>query len=359
MLRVVSPSLYSCSQSILTSLRRRLTDLDLSNNKITSVQGLDFLPVLTLLTLGITLPTARLSYQLMLSDNNSISTFPAPSDGPVPTLTTLSLRSNKLITIDLSAFAPHVKFLHLDGNALTSLPGLEALASLDTLTLGSQNLPPDAQAPLEQLPDLPNLDLSNNALPALAVTNPLTNLRHLNLSSCSLASLPSDFGAQLPALRSLNLNYNGLKDLRPLLNMRVLRSLSVVGNRLARLRKNVAVLRLLVGLETVDLRGNPFTVGFYNPGVMREVALRADNKTPRERKDEGLPVQNREVDRDYVARLDEDTRLRRRVYEMLCVSSCAKLRMLDGLEVRKRDVLVKDEIWKRLVELRVVKKSEG
>lgn len=127
----------------------------------------------------------------------------------------------------------------------------------------------------------------------------------------------------------------------------------------------MAVLRLLRGLEEVDLRGNPFTVGFYNPGVMREVAIRADikakvSKNKNEGKGEdGVPMQDREMDKEYLARLDEDTRLRRRVYEMLCVSSCSRLRVLDGLEVRKEDVLVKDGVWRRLVELGIVKKCEG
>lgn len=296
----------------------------------------------------------------MIVDDNEISVFPSLTDESCPVLNTLSLRGNRLVTVNLPKFAPHVKYLHLDANYLITLLDLKTLQSIELLSLRSQNMSPDAEtSPFDTIPDVPTLDLAGNRLPTLAITQPLINLQNLNLSSSGLHSLPPDFGAQLPSLRTLNLNYNGLKDLRPLLNIHHLRSLSAVGNRLSRLRKNVAVLRLLPDLETVDLRGNPFTVGFHNPGCMREVALRSDTSTNAAENEGGLLMQDRDVDREYVERLDEDTRLRKRVYEMLIASACKKVVVLDGLRLDKKVVLAKDGVWKRLVELGVVRKCEG
>jgi hypothetical protein len=70
-----------------------------------------------------------------------------------------------------------------------------------------------------------------------------------------------------------------------------------------------------------------------------------------------LPPGDREVDAQYFARLDEGTRLRRRVYEMLIAEQCRQLTELDGLSFCRDSVLVRDEVWERLVLLGVVKKS--
>jgi len=122
-------------------------------------------------------------------------------------------------------------------------------------------------------------------------------------------------------------------------------------------------------LETLDLRDNPFTVGFYAKPVEQRLvqtknALFDDTNGPQEMGDEEeeeafklsplVPL----VDQTYFSRLDEGTKLRRRVYEMLAASSCKNMVSLDGKVFSKRDVLVKDEIWERLVLLGVVRKSE-
>ena len=70
-----------------------------------------------------------------------------------------------------------------------------------------------------------------------------------------------------------------------------------------------------------------------------------------------LPPRGKDEDEAYYARLDEGTRLRRRVYEMLVASECKSLRELDGLPFVREDVLVRDEVWERLVVLGVVRKT--
>jgi hypothetical protein len=214
-----------------------------------------------------------------------------------------------------------------------------------------------------KLPELHTLILCETHIPTLSMPTGWASLRNLNLASCGLQSLPETFGLSVPNVRSLNLNFNAIKDLTPILNIVELRSLLVAGNRLKRLRKTAAVLAKLGNLEMLDLRDNPFTVGFYAKTV--EGRLVKTEQALQEGNEEvvgdafTLPLCATVVDRTYFERLDEGTKLRRRVYEMLIASSCRIMGMLDGKAFEKRDVLVKDEIWERLVLLGVVRKSGG
>jgi hypothetical protein len=283
------------------------------------------------------------------------------------------LKKNHLTNIELAYFTRRLQHLHLDSNCLTTTSGISHLKYLRTLSLGSQilehgtlDLEPLLRA---KLPELHTLLLCETHIPALSIPTGWASLRHLNLASCGLQSLPDTFGVSVPNLRSLNLNFNAIKDLRPLLNISELSTLLVAGNRLSRLRKTAAVLAKLCNLETLDLRDNPFTVGFYAKPVEQrlvktENALSDDTDELQEsgEKEEEeaftLPPSAPLADQTYFSRLDEGTKLRRRVYEMLVASSCKSIVSLDGKVFSKRDVLVKDEIWERLVLLGVVRKSE-
>jgi hypothetical protein len=69
-----------------------------------------------------------------------------------------------------------------------------------------------------------------------------------------------------------------------------------------------------------------------------------------------------EADAAHRSRLDPDTRLRRRVHEMLLLGSRSSLRRLDGLpvgEARCAEVMRRDKVWERLVALGVLRRSEG
>ncbi|KAL9033309.1 MAG: hypothetical protein Q9214_007576, partial [Letrouitia sp. 1 TL-2023] len=199
-------------------------------------------------------------------------------------------------------------------------------------------------------------------------------------------SLSEDFGLLCPNIRTLNLNYNALRDLRPLLGIERLESLHLVGNRIARLRRTVTVLERLSqgGLKEVDLRGNSVCVGFYVPisvplsvhqqqqkkngrsaesqmhlAVSSRLSFREDDEEEEE-EEEGeryrLPPADPEADARAREKLDEDTKLRRRVYEILVLARCRRLERLDGLEVKgRRDaVRKKDRVWERLWELGVL-----
>ena len=70
-----------------------------------------------------------------------------------------------------------------------------------------------------------------------------------------------------------------------------------------------------------------------------------------------LRSQSRLTDDAYRTKLDEDTALRRRVYEMLLVSACPRVGQLDGLNVDRHAIVKKDAMWSRLVDLGVLKEQ--
>lgn len=207
--------------------------------------------------------------------------------------------------------------------------------------------------------------------------SPFFNLQTLELASTGLQTLSEDFGLQCPNLRTLNLNHNALRDLRPLLNIARLERLHLAGNRIERLRRTAAVVdRIGKDLAEVDLRNNPLTVGFYTPpssalpenAEKQIIVPQTNHSDPSDEEpwcsdadDERvaqaylLPPSDTESDKISRDRLDEDTKLRRRVYEMLLVSACPALQTLDGLQVCREDIVRRDGIWDRLVELDVLK----
>lgn len=209
----------------------------------------------------------------------------------------------------------------------------------------------------------------------------------LELASTGLQSLADDFGLQCPNLHTLNLNFNAIRDLRPLLGITRLERLYLAGNRIERLRRTAAVFeRVGKELREVDLRGCLLTVGFYvppsqsksqsddstdkrivlsdfsNPDVSSadQQASSWTDEAQEKRAAQAylLPPlldKEKEADKSSRERLDEDTKIRRRVYEMLLVSACPRLRTLDGLRVCKEDVVRKDGTWNRLIELGVLR----
>lgn len=360
---------------------RRLQSLDLSSNSLHVLNGLHYLPSLEHLDVN----------------SNLLSAFPdePKSQSQCWRLESLLLANNNLSTIDVSLF-PNLETLDLDSNKVTSVSGVTTVSSLQCLSLRSQTPPPDAKQPLSDslrtFSDIHHLYLSGNNLTTLPLSinaqNPLLNTRTLELALCGLQSLPADFSATFPNLRTLNLNFNALKDLRPLRGLRRLSSLHLAGNRVSRLRRTLSVLSTLSEiLQTLDMRDNPLLQGFYPPptstsntistGLARNTTTSSTlvnyptttsslEKTPQSHLQHLLPLSTTSAaeEEKYLTHLDEDTRLRRRVYEILLAAKCKGLRSVDGREWKRERVLGMrggedgDEDchgdWKRLVGLGVV-----
>ncbi|KAK1811548.1 Protein nud1 [Friedmanniomyces endolithicus] len=336
-----------------------LEDVDLTDNDVCAVRGLECLPALRHLRLDGNLLQSGLQFQ-----------------HEMPCLETLSIQRVELESLDVSHL-PNLRFLYADDNKLADISGIAGLALLDCLSLRRQRPPLGTPISLFDHPlEARTIRLSGNTLPTLHLSTTYLNLQHLDLASIGLQTLPGDFGLRMPNLRTLNLNFNALRDVRPLLNIHQLRELSVCGNRLDRLRKSVATLAKLSGLRALDLRDNPVTQGFYLPASLMSAmsetsvvrrSLRQRDGTPTTDADSEalehakyyLPSGDAEQDTQHQGRLDEEMRLRRRVYELLLAHSCPALERLDGLGLDRRAVCVRDRVWERLVEMGVVRKSVG
>ncbi|KAF2152526.1 hypothetical protein K461DRAFT_313203 [Myriangium duriaei CBS 260.36] len=329
----------------------RLEELDLSSNRIHQVTSITGLPALK---------------KFVLDDNTIAKLLLGKHSDESCQLQYLSASNNKIQTLDLTSVSS-LRYLDLDCNSISSLSGLSSLKQLDLLSLRRQTYTDSLHniwdTTFSSIIYARTVNLSGNTFPdTLTIQTTQNTISNLELSSCGLLTLPSSFGLHFPNLSSLNLNFNALKDIRPLLNIQRLTTLHLAGNRLARLRKCIETLAHLKGLTEVDLRENPFSVGFYAPLGTEGQLVRAgqaeerfDDVQRRKARPYLLPGSSGVSDGGHWKTLDEDTRLRRRVHEILLVSGCREVRSLDGLEVKREKVLEKDAAWRRLRELGVLK----
>ncbi|KAL1959128.1 hypothetical protein VTO42DRAFT_2915 [Malbranchea cinnamomea] len=402
----------------------RLKHLDLSGNQLSQVKNIHCLPALESLDVR----------------NNRLRSFACKR--PLQHLRFLKLSRNHIEKLDVSAF-PSLQLLYVDGNCLSTIHGLDASENLDTVSMREQTCVSDATKPLTVNLDISTISsalrklyLSSNKLSftVLSPQSPVLNLQFLDLASCSLDCLPTRFGSSFPNLKGLNFNFNALADISPLEGITRLSKLSLVGNRITRLRRTCQVLRAVGGrsgtLRKVDLRWNPITVGFYPAPVLgsgkrfllnigekntlREASQcqnRADALPPLDgcadialragadgRDDDAaaiarqgasdvdveiddqytVPPADVEADRKYLVHLDEATRLKRRVVElMIHAATSGRLKVLDGLALEESSSapssahqsaqgrgagtggkvkIKKDWVWKRLEELGVLQK---
>ncbi|KAI1649461.1 uncharacterized protein F4817DRAFT_330439 [Daldinia loculata] len=316
---------------------QRLTELDLENNQISSIQGIEQLTSLASINL----------------QHNNLSSFGPSTDVLVPNLKYVTLSNNELTALDLAPFSS-LRLLHADRNQLTTITGFSRCRRLDSLSLREQqgDVPLDASS-LNAAYEIRKLFLSGNFLTSFNPSVDFLNLQYLELANCGLQRLPPDLGQLMPNLRVLNLNMNAIEDLTPLRFIPRLKKLLVAGNRLVDPAQAADVLAGFPHLARLDLRNNPATLGFYGPIqalVPVEGAKGFDPFT--------LPDADAARDEKFASRSDMGTRMRRRLYEMVVLDRCRRLRMLDGLPVDASAAGLKkrkgDKVWDALVRSGVV-----
>jgi hypothetical protein len=318
------------------STLHRLIELDLKGNSVREVRNLQELRSLTTLNL----------------EENDLGSFPAGNCDALFALKYLKLGGNNLEELDVSGY-PNLRLLYLDRNRLQRVTGLHKTKHLDSLSLREQQdgslIDP---AFLNEAFEVRKLFLSGNLLTTFAPTVDFLNLQYLELANCGLEMLPMRFGQMVSNVRVLNLNFNALRDIKPLLGIVRLKRLHLAGNRLARLRKTTNVLAQFPHLTKADLRNNPLTLGFYPPTSEKRLIVHdaVDDSN------EFLVIDpftlqdaDREKDNAYAGRLDMETKMRRRVFEMLMLGGCARLKMLDGLVVDRLGLGARDRVWEELV----------
>ncbi|KAL6855497.1 Protein nud1 [Amphichorda felina] len=305
---------------------RRLTELDLSGNQISSVQNLELLSELTRLKLSCN----RLEGLVV--------------KGTMKTLRQLDVSDNDLALLDLGNF-PNLHSLYADRNRIKQLRGFYRARRLDSLSLREQQGDELLDTSfLSSACEIRKLFLSGNYLGVLELTVDFLNLQLLEVANCGLQSLPQKLGQLMPNLRTLNLNFNAISDLSSLRFIPRLKKLLVAGNRLADSTDVTELLTDFPHLTRLDLRDNPVTLGFYAPLQVLVSAQEDGVVDPFV-----LPEADAEKDEAFARRLDEGTRQRRRLHEIVFVASCKRLRVLDGLRINRDQVLARDEVFKTLV----------
>ncbi|KAJ4353230.1 Protein nud1 [Didymosphaeria variabile] len=329
---------------------KSLTDLNLRGNQLIEVRNVHRLPQLQHLDL----------------DDNCIEEFPISdvTSDRCKALRSLRVCGNGMTSLDLNSYFPRLESLYADRNALTNVDGLEDLRHLRTFSARDQTPRTGTNAEtcvsnFLRNPDVRNLYISLNVTRGIELSQHLLNLQRLELASMGLKELPGDFGQLTPNIRSINLNFNSIQDLRPLLNIKRLSELLIAGNKLGRLRTNAMVLGKLTTLTTLDWRDNPLTVRFYAPASENRIMSLRRKPSDEQITDRFvLPPGDIDEDQRYLSRLDYETRIRRRVTEMMLANFCRNLRELDGLPFDKARVLVKDDIWERLLCIGVIQRKQ-
>ncbi len=303
-------------------------DLDLNGNCLETVRNLEQLPAMARLKLS----------------NNKLEQFEV--GGAMKTLRHLDLSGNKLTAVDVSSL-PSLQTLHADGNFISQVSGLHRAKRLDSLSLREQR----GKQPLDlgflaSGYEVRKLYLSGNLLERFEPQVDMLNLQLLELANCGLSSLPDNLGQLMPNLRGLNINFNAITNLSPLQFIPRLKKLLAAGNRL---RDSTSVTELLMDfphLTRLDVRDNPMTLGFY-ASLQALVQVNGDGEVA---SPFCLPDADEERDEQYASRLDEPTKLRRRLHQVVLAASCRRLRMLDGLPIRRKDVLAMDSLLQALEE---------
>ncbi|KAL2112734.1 hypothetical protein VUR80DRAFT_6616 [Thermomyces stellatus] len=196
----------------LSCLAETLTELDLYDNLITRIRGLDDLTNLTSLDLSFNKirhiknvdHLTKLRELFLVS--NKISRIEGLDN--LRNLTSLELGSNRIRQIQNLDSLSNLEELWLAKNKITDLTGLACLPKLRLLSIQANRI--RDLSPLADVPQLEELYISHNALETLAGLENNTKLRILEISNNKITSLEGL--GPLTELEELWASYNLLAD---------------------------------------------------------------------------------------------------------------------------------------------------
>ncbi|KAG9229938.1 protein phosphatase 1 [Amylocarpus encephaloides] len=312
---------------------QRLTELDLRNNHLFCLRNLCELSSLTDLDV----------------EDNGLENFCTDMVEAHTALKSLRLSGNHLEHIDVSLYS-NLRLLYLDRNCLGSITGLHKTKHLDSLSLREQKDSTSLDLSfLSEAYEIRKLFLSGNLIHNFQPKFDFLNLQYLELANCGLETLQPNLGYMISNTRILNLNYNALTDITPLTGIVRLKKLHLAGNRLVNIKRTSTILSSLNGLTLVDLRADPMTQGFYPSVTESSVALNTAAGTTETIEPYTMAKADTGKDVKYARCLDMKTKMLRRVYEMMVLGGCRRLKMLDGLVNDRSSIKAKDEVWDALI----------
>lgn len=196
----------------LSSLAATLTDLDLYDNLIAHIRGLEDLTNLTTLDLSFNKikHIKKISHLVNLTDlyfvQNKISTIEGLQG--LTKLRNLELAANRIREIENLETLTGLEELWLGKNKITEIKGLSTLTNLKILSIQSNRILQISG--LSSIPQLEELYISHNALTSLSGLESLTALRVLDISNNKIKSLEGI--GHLAEMEELWASYNQIAD---------------------------------------------------------------------------------------------------------------------------------------------------
>ncbi|KAF5752705.1 microtubule-associated protein [Tripterygium wilfordii] len=158
----------------------------------------------------------------------------------------LDLRGHRVRTLNASGLnlTPHLEFVYLRDNLLSTLEGVEILNRMKVLDLSFNSFKGPGFEPLENCKNLQQLYLAGNQITSLASLPQLPNLEFLSVAQNKLASLSM---ASQPRLQVLAASKNKITTLQGFPHLPVLEHLRVEENPILKMRHLEAASILLIG----------------------------------------------------------------------------------------------------------------
>lgn len=210
-----------------------VTQIDLGNVGLKSIDGLGELPKLVTLSLP----------------NNQVSDIADLCDAEA--LKEIDLSFNRIETIDDMSDCDALEKLHLENNRIVDLGGLHGLERLTELEL--ENNPIRSVDGFGDLPRITSIALEAKALKSLEGIGPWPSLVRLTVGKGKLESLKGV--DRLESLESLNVSHNAVSSLAGIGRPKSLTRLDLSHNPLA----SLAGIEALTGLTSLNLTGTKLT----------------------------------------------------------------------------------------------------
>lgn len=217
-------------KAIVVSDLSDLTVLDISQQGITSLEGLQYAVNLTQLTA-----------------NSNVITELSPI-AYLGHLRTLYLNDNQISDITALTYLKNLKTLYLENNRIVELSALKGIDLYD-LSLGANDIAD--LSPLSSAIHMQRLNLFGNRISDLSTLSSMQSLSWLALNENQITDLSPL--SELTALRTLMLSHNAIYDVSPIASNTELVWLDLSSNYIT----DISSISRVTKLETLDLSANP------------------------------------------------------------------------------------------------------